>query len=613
MHQYPNRSWQPEPPWARLALPLLAIVTAALLLTDLAAILSSLLWGHGVPTLRGGWVGGALRLLIGAGDPRAAWQAAGSAPPRCLLLLILTLLAGGTALAALSLWHRWQGRREERSSQPTWRKRRGFLGPEQANQHFGAAATRREAARLHPSLSADELRRRPVQELAIALGRCGHSFVYALVEHAVAVVAGMRQGKTTGVAARQALTHRGPLVYTTTKPADLEYFFLPPEGSPGKTVLFNPDSLSGLPTATFDPVLGCEDPDTARLRSEAILARQRARGQDRGLDWALLAEKLLKYLLHAAALEQLAGRESGRAGMARVVEWAASADLAGAARVLEQQSRDARHWAELLREMARSAPETFYSIKINLHEALVCWEDPGLLRRMTPVPGVTEAIDPRALVRNGDRLLVVARPSGHSVPLVTSLVSAVVEAARQEARRALAGGGRLDPPLLLLLDEVAKVCPLPQLPELVTDCASQGIVLLYFLQSLEDGEVAWGTTRFRGMWSATNCHVVMGQVSSSPTLRDLSDLSPTVRVEEKRDSHNQRGERLDPVVRWERALTTDELQAIPHHTAVVFYGARPMHLEMPHVGSRASELRARAQASRAAWLRWAAEHQGLAP
>ena len=344
---------------------------------------------------------------------------------------------------------------------------------------------------------------------------------------------------------------------------------------------------------------GCEDPETARLRAEAILARQRARGQERGLDWALLAEKLLKYLMHAAALEGLDGR---RGGMGLVVTSAAARDFESPGRALAR-SPHASHWAELLQEMGRSAPETLYSIKINLHEALVCWEDPGLLRRVTPGGG-GEEIDPASVVRGGERLLVLGRPGGHSVPLVTSLVSAVVESARREARHALSGGGRLDPPLLLLLDEVTKVCPLPQMPELVTDCASQGIVPIYALQSLEDGEEAWGIARFQGMWSATNCLVVMGMVSSQRTLRALSELSPTVKLEVEREGRDHRGEGLDPVARWEPAITPDEIRAILHHTGVAFYGPRPMRLTMPHVLSRGSAVRSAAEASRAAWLRW---------
>jgi hypothetical protein len=63
-------------------------------------------------------------------------------------------------------------------------------------------------------------------------------------------------------------------------------------------------------------------------------------------------------------------------------------------------------------------------------------------------------------------------------------------------------------------------------------------------------------------------------------------------VEEARDSRNQRGERLDPVVRWERAITTDEIRGIPHH-----------------VQDRGSEVRAAAVDSEAAWRAWAAQQQ----
>ena len=608
---YPGRPHGPasEPVWARALLPALAITTAAVILIDLAAILSSLLVGRGIPTLSGGWVEGAASLLVHGGDPRQAWATAGAAPPEWLLFLILAVLVGGASVATLYVFQWWHRRRDDATLRGHRRKPQGFLSPEQADQRLGERAARRDAARLHRSLSDTDLRRRAIGELALPLGRCDRFPVFARHEDAVAVVAGMRQGKTTGLLALLALCFRGPLLYTTTKPDDLAYFFRAPssaDGSGGRTLLFNPDDLGGLGTAAFDPTIGCEDPETAQLRARAILARQRARGQDRGLDWALLAEKMLKYLLHAAALEGLDGQ---RAGMARVVEWAAAQDMetSGVTRAL-QHSPSAPQWAELLREMGRSASETFYSIKINLHEALVCWEDPGLLRRVSPGGG-GEVIDPAALIRRGDRLLVLGRPGGHSTALITALVSAVVEAARQEARHAVVRAGRMDPPLLMLLDEVAKVCPLPEMPELVTDSASQGIVPVYALQSLEDGEWAWGATRFRGMWSATNCQVVMGNVSSSPTLRAISDLSPTVRLEEKRDSINQRGERMDPVVRFERALTTDEIQSIPHHTGVVFYGPRPMRVSLPHVSGPGSKVRREAKASKAAWLAWAAQQQ----
>jgi hypothetical protein len=588
-----------------------ALLAAGTCVIDLAALISSVCSGHGIPALTGGWLLGPMAVITHPADPGAAWLSPAAAPPAALLWLILALLLIATVLCVLQALSWWERRREAREERSPSRKRHGFLSRHQVRATYGEAAARRRAARLHPSLTPSDLRQRPIAQLAIPLGRSGGLDVYASHEDAVGVLGGMRQGKTSAQA-RIALPHVGPVAFTTTKPADLEYVWQPP-GAPGRPILFNPEALSGLPTAAYDPTFGCEDPDLARLTAQAVMAQQRARGHDRGLDWALLAEKMLKYLLHAAALEHLDGSRAADplrpVGMARVLQWVAASDKPTSARDILRSSPHAGHWAELLEDMARSAPETFYSIKINLHEALNCWEDPGILARMAPGRSSLGDVSPAALLRNHDRLMVIARPGGHAIPLVTALVSAVVEAGRQEARRALATGGRLDPPLLLLLDEVCKVCPLPQLPELVTDCASQGIVVVYALQSLEDGCTAWGPTRFGGMWSATNCHVVMGQVSSAVTLRDLSDLSPTVRVEDPREARNARGERLDPVVRYERALTTDELAAIPKLSGIAFCGSRPMRLDMPHVASAQSEVRAQALASKVAWLRWVTDHQ----
>ena len=79
---------------------------------------------------------------------------------------------------------------------------------------------------------------------------------------------------------------------------------------------------------------------------------------------------------------------------------------------------------------------------------------------------------------------------------------------------------------------------------------------MYALQSPEDDEEAWGHSRFQGMWSATTCQLVMGMGSGDRTLRPLSGIA--------------------------------------------FCGSRPMRLDMPHVASPQSEVRAQALASKAA-------------
>ncbi len=103
----------------------------------------------------------------------------------------------------------------------------------------------------------------------------------------------------------------------------------------------------------------------------------------------------------------------------------------------------------------------------------------------------------------------------------------------------------------------------------------------------------------------------MGMVSRQRSLRALSDLSPTVKLEVEREGRDHHGEELDPVVRFEPAITPDEIRAIPHPTGVAFYGARPMRLEIPHVLGRGSEVRRPVEACREVWLRWVAAHRAL--
>jgi len=181
------------------------------------------------------------------GVPRPGCSNSADAPPQWLLLLSFSVLVGLAILAGLRVWGWWMDRSSLHQGERP-RKQQGFLSPREAALRYGEQAARREAVRLHPSLTPSELRQRPIAELAIPLGRCGRFPVFASLEHAVAVLAGMRQGKTTGLRARIALHHRGSLVYTTTKPDDLRLFYKPPPGSHSRTFPFNPDDLGGLGT-----------------------------------------------------------------------------------------------------------------------------------------------------------------------------------------------------------------------------------------------------------------------------------------------------------------------------------------------------------------------------
>ncbi|MGW8703338.1 type IV secretory system conjugative DNA transfer family protein, partial [Streptomyces eurythermus] len=115
--------------------------------------------------------------------------------------------------------------------------------------------------------------------------------------------------------------------------------------------------------------------------------------------------------------------------------------------------------------------------------------------RESCTPHRTDTIALDSFVSEGGTLYVVGEPIEDprtrpgAMPLLTALVSSVVEHGRRMAERS--SSGRLDPPLTLILDDVAAVAPVPQLPELLTTGTAQGLPTLALLRSREQGRARW--------------------------------------------------------------------------------------------------------------------------
>jgi hypothetical protein len=110
-------------------------------------------------------------------------------------------------------------------------------------------------------------------------------------------------------------------------------------------------------------------------------------------------------------------------------------------------------------------------------------------------PNRTDALVLDSFAREGGTLYVVGEPIEDprhhpgAMPLLTALASHVVEHGRRMAARST--DGRLDPPMTLVLDDVAAVAPLPQLPELLSAGRDQGMPALVLLRSEEQARARW--------------------------------------------------------------------------------------------------------------------------
>ncbi|MHC0434181.1 type IV secretory system conjugative DNA transfer family protein [Streptomyces sp. O3] len=253
----------------------------------------------------------------------------------------------------------------------------------------------------------------------------------------------------------------------------------------GPVLLYDPAHLCDTPARThWSPGAGCQDKETARSRARALLAPVRPTAK---LDAAVAhtAETLLRSYLHAAAVD---GRE-----FKHVHRWCQGTQVQDAVRILRTHPKAASGAAGELESELTAHPErrdTAQELTARALSALF-----SIHIREACAPNRADALALDSFVNEGGTLYLVGeaiedpRSGPGAMPLLTALASDVVE----HGRRVAAGSpsGRLDPPLTLVLDDVAAVAPLPQLPELLATGADQGLPTLALLRSREQGRARW--------------------------------------------------------------------------------------------------------------------------
>src|SRR5262249_32973661 len=210
---------------------------------------------------------------------------------------------------------------------------------------------------------------------------------------------------------------------------------------------------------------GCTDAATAIRRADGFAHAVNMSGTEDGSFWSGKASDFLRCLFHAAAH---AGGD-----MRLVARWAlGNAEPAEA--ILGQAG--AGQWAAELAELRSEAQKTAATIRMVLSRALGFMTDPALAPSV--LPGAGAGVDIGTSLTGSGTLYLIAE-SEHDDSPVAPLFAAMageVHSAAAQAGQAMPGG-RLDPPLLMALDEIVQTCPVP-LPAWLADSGRKGIPLL---------------------------------------------------------------------------------------------------------------------------------------
>jgi len=292
-------------------------------------------------------------------------------------------------------------------------------------------------------------------------------------------------GAERGEAAAQAILEAVGPVLTLTSDPELWAATKDARAKFGPTHVFDPSHLLDTPARLrWNPADGCGSREVAAVRAAALLAPVRpAHAMDQPL--AEAAETMLRCWLHAAAVD---GRP-----FRHVHRWAQGSSAHEPVRILRTHPKAAGGAAGELEATLTAHPERRDMAQELTARALGALSSIHI--RDACNPGRADALALESFIGEGGTLYLMGEsiedPRSHpgAMPLLTALASHVVEHGRRMAERS--SSGRLDPPLTLVLDDVAAVAPLPALPDLLAQGAAQGLPTLALMRSQEQARARW--------------------------------------------------------------------------------------------------------------------------
>ena len=503
-----------------------------------------------------------LGVLFNPADPAGALGAEGLNP--VVYWAVTTLLLAALVVGVAWVWILL--RRHSRKIGTDPHRLAGIATAHEVKTTASAKALLRRAGTLRPSLATPT-----PADVGYLLGSSRGTGVWASVEDSILLIGPPRSGKTLHVVVNAILDAPGAVVTTSTRPENLTATLRARRRTGGPVAVFDPQHLAeGIPTGLrWSPVRGCQDPLTAMIRANGLAAATglSSGGVESGGFWEGKTRTALQALLHAAALD---GRPP-----AELFRWTLDpSSAAEAVAILNSNPNAAMGWGDSLGAMIDADPKTRDSIWQGVSLALAALADPRVLDAVTPGPH--EQFDPETfLTQHGTLyLLATGAGAGASAALVAAFVEDLIETARRLAARS--PGARLDPPLLLALDEIGNLAPLPSLPMLMAEGGGTGITTMPVLQSLAQARDRWSENQASAIWDASIVKIVLGGASSSRDLQDLSTLigerdeyTDSVTLGDRGTRSNQRSIRRVPI------LPPDRIRTLPFGTGITLLRSAP--------------------------------------
>jgi len=418
-------------------------------------------------------------------------------------------------------------------------------------------------------------------------GRLGPA-VYATWEDTVVAFMAPRTGKTTAQAIPFVLSAPGAVIATSNK-ADLwaATAALREKATGGQVWLFDPQRITWQPQAFWwDLLRGLRTVEDAhRLAGHFVLTVADEHRRDL---WGPAAQDLLAALFLAAAT-------SGHT-LHDVAGWLNEPAVPTPVELLADGGFTAM--AASLRGAQNGAPETRDGIYQTARTAAKAMTDPEIMAWVTPPQrGILPVFDTDDFAASHDTLYLLSKSRSAAAPLIAALSDTAMRAAERRAERL---GGRLDPPMVVPLDEAANICRIADLPDLYSHLGSRGITPVTILQSYEQGVTVWGEHGMAALWGAATKKIIGAGVDSPRLARDLATLTGQHDVPIRTINYGGGHASESVSLRRQDILEPAAIRALPPGTALLLAtGIKPALIRTTpwHAGPRAAEIAAAVQAA----------------
>ena len=501
-----------------------------------------------------------------SGDWESLWPdlAPGSVAAVFVALIAVTVVPGSWA------WAWWRRRRPKAGDALPSLARAGDVA------ELTPLPVAKRAQRLRPSLTGLKPGNLPPSATGVPVGRLvaasgPRPVLRSSWEDVLLAIMAPRAGKTTALAIPPIVEAPGPVIATSNR-ADVWAATCGFRAREGQVWLFDPQRITyGPQQLWWNPLRTVANVEEATRLAEHFVQEIRSPGSG-DVFWPLAAADLLTCLFLAAA-------HSGGT-LSDVQAWLADATSREPVTLLKTAGFPQAARSLLGRQ--NGAPETRDGVYETARTAARCLGDPDIMAWVTPPSSGRNLpeLDTRSFPATSDTLYLLSKEgAGAASPLVAALADQVFRAG---VRHAEAAGGRIDPPMLAVLDEAANICKIGDLPQLYSHLGGRGIIPITIIQNYAQGSGVWGERGMAALWSAATVKLIGAGMDDAKHAEDISKIigeHDVATASMNRDANGHSS--WNTSIQRRRILDPGQVRALPRGQALLLAtGATPAMVEL---------------------------------